>query len=407
MNSKEITTYADLVIEQGVNLRKGQSVVIQTCEATYYFARALAKSAYAHQAKFVHIRIMDLDILSSRLENQDNEALCYNPEFEKVLDYQITSEQWAYIGIDAIEDRLFNYNLDADKNQAYAKARKQFHSLVQNNWMRDATPWTVVAAPSELWAKKVLGDNASIDELFNVLKPILLLDAKNPILAWQQKDIRMQERADKLNNLGIESLHYSSLDTDFTIGFCHHSQFLGGSATLPDGRSFFPNLPTEELFTTPDRTRAEGYITTTKPVSVLETTTEQVRLTFKAGRVVDYSAKVGKAAMDRFFSIDEGTHRIGECALVDEGNPIAQSNLLFSSILYDENASCHIALGAGYPKCLTNSNELQDEQQLESEGCNQSLMHIDFMVGSKEMQIIATCKDGKKVQILRNGRFVL
>ena len=136
---------------------------------------------------------------------------------------------------------------------------------------------------------------------------------------------------------------------------------------------------------------------------MLNTRTEEIRLEFKDGYVVDYQAKVGQEVMDSFFSIDEGTKRIGECALVDESNPIAKSGLIFDSILLDENASCHIALGEAYPSCLTNGEELSTEEELHSFGCNTSLMHVDFMVGSKEMDIIATTREGKEIQIMKNG----
>ena len=151
--------------------------------------------------------------------------------------------------------------------------------------------------------------------------------------------------------------------------------------------------------------RANGYITTTRPVSVLNSRTEEVRLLFKDGKVVDYSAKVGKEVMDAFFAIDEGTKRIGECALVDESSPIAQSGLVFDSILLDENASCHIALGDGYPSCLTNGAQLTTEESLNKAGCNTSLMHVDFMVGSKDMSITARTREGMDIQIMKMGLF--
>ena len=175
---------------------------------------------------------------------------------------------------------------------------------------------------------------------------------------------------------------------------------------MPDGLQFFANLPTEEIFTTPDRMRADGYVTTTKPVNVLDVKTEEVRFVFKEGEIVEYSAREGKEALDTFFSIDEGTRRLGEVALVDETSPIARSNLIFNSILLDENASCHLALGDGYPTALANGAMLSTDEQLHEAGCNTSLMHIDFMIGSKDMDIDATTRDGKTFAVMRKGVFV-
>lgn len=207
----------------------------------------------------------------------------------------------------------------------------------------------------------------------------------------------MHAHMEELNALGIKSLHYESPVTDLTVGLCPSSRFLGADSLLPDGRRFFPNLPTEELFTTPDRTKADGYVTTTRPVSVLNEMTESVRLVFKDGKVISSSAEKGEKIMERYLAIDEGSSRLGECALVDEGNAIAMSGKLFASGLYDENASCHLALGAGYPSCLSNKED----------ACNESLVHTDFMIGSSDMTITAILKNGGTAPLMVNGKFVL
>lgn len=405
MNQKLLDTYADLVIRKGINLQKNRSVAIMTGPGTYYFARALSKSAYRHGALFVQVLLDDLDVLSERLQNQDEEQLKHNPAFIRALDYEMCAEQWSYIRIDSTEDRLDHGPLDQQKNQLYGTAKREFSATRFKKTMRHELPWCVVCAPGPRWARQVLGENATTADLMEVLKPILLLDQEDPFAAWDAHGAMLQARQERLNSLHIDTLHYKSPVTDFTIGFTEHARFLGGSETLPDGNPFFANLPTEEIFTTPDRMRASGYITTTRPVTVLNSRTEEVRLVFEHGRVVDYSAKVGKDVMDAFFSIDEGTRRIGECALVDESSPIAKSGLVFDSILIDENASCHIALGDGYPTCLTQGKSLTTEEGLIAAGCNTSLMHVDFMVGSKDMTITARTREGMDVQIMKNGLF--
>lgn len=405
MDRDLVDRYADLIIKKGVNLKAQQGLLILSGSGTYYFARALAKSAYRHKAKYVQILLDDLDILSSRLDSQSDEALAYNPSFMQALDYQFIAEGWAYIRVDNTEDRLDHAPLDGRKNQILSTAKRKFSEERSSRLMRHQLPWCVCIAPGPLWAGQVLGEGGTTSSLMEVLKPILLLDQDDPSAAWDEKGATLRRRHEYLNSLGIDTLHFKSAVTDLRIGMNRTSRFVGGVEQLPDGRPFFANLPTEEIFTTPDWRRTEGYVTTTRPVSVLDTPTEAVRLTFKEGRVVDYCAAVGQEAMDRFFSIDEGTRFIGEVALVDETSPIARSALVFNSILLDENASCHIALGEGYPIALEGGNRLIGEGALRASGCNTSLMHTDFMIGSKDMTIVAHLLDGSELTIMVDGVF--
>lgn len=406
MDMQLITSYAELVIRKGINLQKNKGVVILTGPGTYYFARALSKAAYRNGASYVHVMLDDLDVLSSRLDHQSDEQLKFNPAFIKALDYEFCAEGWSYIRIDNTEDRLDHAPLDAHKNQILGKAKKEFSQARINTLMRHQLAWCVCCAPGPRWAKQVLGEAATEDQLLEVLRPILLLDQEDPCKAWDEKHLMLKKRQEYLNSLHIDTLHFRSSVTDLTIGFTQKARFEGGSAQLTEQTAFFPNLPTEEIFTTPDRMRCDGYVTTTKPVSVQEMTTEEVQLVFSKGEVVDYSAKKGKEALDLYFSVDEGTKRLGEVALVDQSSPIAKSGLIFNSILFDENASCHIALGDGYPSCLVGGGSLQTEEALHNAGCNTSLMHTDFMIGSPDMQIYARTIDGREIVIMKDGEFV-
>ncbi|MDD3929876.1 MAG: aminopeptidase [Sphaerochaeta sp.] len=405
MDELLMNRYADLVIRKGINLQKGKAVLILTGPGTYAFARQLAKSAYRHGASYVQVMLDDLDVLAERLQHQEADELSFNPAFLKALDYEMCSEGWSYIRIDSTEDRLDHGPFDNTKYQVLGTAKRKFSETRTKKLMRHELAWCVCCAPGPRWAKQVLGEQATEDDLMDVLKPILLLDQEDPLAAWEGKKQMLLKRQAYLNNLGIDSIHFKSSKTDLVLGLRSEARFIGGGETLPDGRPFFPNLPTEEIFTTPDRLRAEGYVTTTKPVSVLDNTTEEVRLTFKDGKVVDHTARVGKEAMDAFFSIDEGTRRLGEVALVDQSSPIAASNLVFNSILLDENASCHLALGEGYSTALTNGVSLTSQEAMHQAGCNTSLMHIDFMIGSDDMDIYVHTRDGNEIQIMKEGLF--
>jgi aminopeptidase len=311
MDQASIDRYADLVIKKGINLQKGKGVVVLTGPGTYYFARALSKSAYRNGASFVQVLLDDLDVLAERLNAQDDAQLKFSPAFLKALDHEFCAEGWSYIRIDSTEDRLDHPVLDQHKNQVYGKAKREFSEVRSKKLMRDQLAWCVCCAPGNLWAHQVLGEHASAEDLFDVLNPILLLDQPDPQGAWEEKNAMLDRRRDFLNDLHIDRLHFLSSKTDLTIGFTERSRFTGGAALLPEGIRFFPNLPTEEIFTTPDRLRAQGYVTTTKPVNVMENVTEEVRFTFENGKVVDYTAKTGKEALDAFFSVDEGTRRRG------------------------------------------------------------------------------------------------
>jgi aminopeptidase len=245
-----------------------------------------------------------------------------------------------------------------------------------------------------------------VEDLWQLLTPILKLDAEDPAQAWQEHSDNLVKRGNWLNSLNIASLTFKSPKTDLTIGFRKEHLWLGGGDPLPNGTWFLPNIPTEEVFTTPDLATAHGYVATTKPVSVMDSLVEDVLLTFEKGKVVSCKARVGQEIMDRFLGMDAGASFLGEVALVDEDSPIALSGRTFGSILYDENASCHLALGAGYPSCIAESEKLSSESQLQAAGCNTSMVHTDFMVGSADMKITATTRDGETVVIMENGRFV-
>lgn len=406
MNEVYATRLADLVLTKGVNLQKGQPLMISVGYESYPYARVMAQRAYKHGAKYVYISLTDAHINAARCNYLEKEDLEFYPHFLKSLNFESISENWAKVRIDSGEERIVQPEFDMDKMQILSKTARMNSKEVSERTMRNEMSWCVTCCPGPLWAKQLLGDDKTEDDLWEVLAPILKIENDDFAASWEQFDIKVKERRARLNSLGIKSLHYKSSVTDFTMGFRKEATFEGGAGKLSDGRDFFPNLPTEELFTTPDMMIADGYITTTRPVTVLDRQTEEVTLFFKDGLVVDCKAKVGQEVMDAYLNIDKGARRIGECALVDESSPIAQSGIVFGSILIDENASCHIALGAGYPECLSNTANLRTDEELNSVGCNTSLVHTDFMVGSKDLDITATLYSGEVVKIMEQGNFV-
>lgn len=400
-----VKDYALLVIESGINLYKGQSLLIKTSYDGYYFAQALAESAYDHGAQLVKIEINDLKLMRKRTETQSVETLSLLPDYEKQVDYEMMAKDWAYIYIDNTEDRFWLADADATQLSALRSATSRWHHIYQTSRMRHEHPWCVICTPGPVWARKVLGEKATVEDLWHLLEPILKLDADDPAKAWTDYCKVLLGRCAWLDSLQIAQLHYTSAKTDLTIGFREEHLWAGGGDPLPNGRWFLPNIPTEEVFTVPDLATAQGHVATTRPVSVMDSLVEDALITFEKGKVVACTARIGQSVMDSFLKTDEGASRLGEVALVDEQSAIARSQRIFGSILFDENASCHLALGAGYPSCLKGSAKLSSDAQLIAAGCNVSLVHTDFMVGCADIEITALTRSGDQVVIMENGKF--
>lgn len=398
--------YAELIVKSGVALYPGQCLQIKTGPENYSFAQQVAIAAYEFGALLVQIEIDDLRLVRKRTDSQSIEQLSQVPDFAKNIDYEMMVKDWAYIRIDNTEDRHWLADADSDKLGAYKAGKANSGRLYQLSRMRHEHPWCVVCAPGPQWAKQILGEDATVEDLWELMAPILRLDTPDPITAWQEHAETLLARGKYLDSLEIRSLHFKSSKTDLTIGFTEQHRWMGGGDPLPNGGFFLANIPTEEVFSTPDRLTANGRVVTTRPVSVMDSLVEDVVLEFKDGKVVSCTAKKGQSIMDRFLDTDEGARYLGEVALVDEESPIAKAKHVFHSILFDENASCHLALGAGYPSCLANYETLNSDEKLLGAGCNRSLVHTDFMVGSPDMDIVATTRENKKVQIMRQGRFV-
>jgi aminopeptidase len=397
--------YAALIVTEGVALYPGQCLQIKSGPGTYMFAREIARAAYDAGALYVRIDIDDPALIKKRTEVQTEQELSFVPHAVKNQDFEMLATDWAYVRIDATEDRSWLTDADAHRLATYRTAVAEASRVGQLSRMRNEHPWCVVCAPGPQWAKQVLGNQATTADLWKVLTPILRLDHKNPVHAWRNHARMLLDRCDALNELQIDYLHFTSSQTDLTVAFTAEHRWTGGSDPLPNGSRFLANIPTEEVFTTPDRLSTEGYVSTTRPVSVMDSLVEDVRLEFSGGKVVSCHARVGQDIMESFLDTDEGARYLGEVALVDEFSPIARSGFLFHSILYDENASCHLALGAGYPSCLANAAQLNSDKKLLEARCNRSLVHTDFMVGSADMHIDAYTRGGDKIPVMHKGKF--
>jgi aminopeptidase len=402
----DLDSYARIIVRVGVALKAGQNLLIVCNEGNQDLARAVGVAAYRAGAGYVETRIEDNHLTRARIEHQEGGQLEYVPAWVIGQDYEMLSEDWARVRIDSTEQMDILESVDSEKLGALTRASRRVHRTYMRAMMRHAHAWCVVCSPGPEWARKVLGPEGTTQQLWEVLKPILRLDETDPAAAWRRDGDTLLERGRRLTAMGLDRLRFVDDGTDLTVGLMTTCQWVGGPEILADGRWTMPNIPTEEVFTSPDWRRTEGKVRCTRPVKVMETLVAGAWFRFQEGRVVDAGADTGSDVLEAFLSTDEQARYLGEIALVDIQSPVARSGLTFSSILYDENASCHFALGSGYPGCLTNASSLNGDKALMEAGCNVSLAHTDFMISSPGTRVVGIGRDGREIPIMESGRFI-
>jgi len=396
--------YANVLLKTGVNLYPGQNLFISSPVTNLEFAQILAEEAYHRGAKYVELEIKSNHTLRGRVIGSVDTHLDYAPEYLTTMFNQFVAEDWAVIYLENNSEADVLQEVDSNRIPRITKADRQRKKAFYNYVHNDQIAWCVAAVPDPQWAQQILGA-PDTEKLWELLTPILQLDHKDPNAAWQHKGEVSQKRVDVLDSWNLASLHFQSAVTDLTIGLNPTSYWTGGLSRTPLGRTFQANIPTEEIFTTPDYRKTEGHVTTTRPLQVLNTEVKGAWFDFKEGRVIQSGADKNGDILEKYLSLDKGASFLGEVALVDGDSPISQTGKLFHSILFDENASCHIALGSGYTACFTNNQELNSDEACLKNGCNVSLVHTDFMIGSDDLSIIGTDTHGRSYQLMENGRF--
>ena len=274
--------------------------------------------------------------------------------------------------------------------------------------MTDINSWTIASYPSADWAKLVFPDEANTDiaqeKLLDAILKTVRVDKTDPVKAWEEHRQNLTEKAEFLNNKNFVALHYTSKGTDLTVGLPKNHIWVAAGSKNAKGADFLPNMPTEEVFTAGDRDHADGYVSNKKPLSYQGNIIDNFKLTFKDGKVVDFEAEQGYEILKQLLDTDEGSRRIGEVALVPNDSPISNSGLLYYQTLFDENASNHLALGAAYPTTLKDGTKMTEEE-LEKAHINQSISHVDFMIGDAEMDIDGILEDGTRVPVFRKGNW--
>ena len=407
MKKTVLRNYAKLIAKMGVNLQKGQDVIIHASIEQPEFVTMLAEECYAlgagrvtvewrHQPLTkVHYKKGSIRTLS-KVEDWEKERLSH---YVKTLPARIYLESDDPDGLRGINQKKM------------AKISRNRYAIIKpyRDAMENKEQWCIAAVPGAAWAKKVfpgMRKSAAMEELWKAILHTARADGEDPVAAWEAHNKDLADRCNYLNSLGIERLEYkSSNGTDLWVGMIPDALFMGGAETaLGSGVVYNPNMPTEEVFTSPMRGQAEGVVYASKPLSYQGEIIDKFWIRFEKGKAVDCHAEVGEALLREMLSMDEGAAYLGECALVPYSSPIRESGILFYNTLFDENAACHLALGMGFTNVLTDYEKYTLEECREK-GVNDSIIHVDFMIGTKDLSIDAVTKNGKKVPIFRNGEW--
>lgn len=405
MKKSVLRQYARLIVRCGVNVQKGQEVIVYAELDQPEFVQMVVEEAYKAKAKKVSVEWSYQPLLKYHVRYQSLKTL------GTVEAWQEAKQQHM---VDTVPCRIHLISDDPDglkgiNMKKHAKARQMRYPILKPylDKLEGVEQWCIAAVPGVAWAKKVFpgcSKNQAVEKLWQAILSTSRVD-EDPIKAWEAHNASLKARCDYLNSLQIESLHYTADNgTDLTVGLIAEGRFCGGGETSRQNVYFNPNIPSEECFISPKRGVAEGIVYSTKPLSYQGQLIDEFYLRFENGKVVEAKAKQGDELLNTLISMDEGSAYLGECALVPEKSPIAESGLLFYNTLFDENAACHLAIGSGYIDTLQDyhNRTLEECHQL---GINESMIHEDFMIGCDTMNIDATTRDGKTVPIFRNGNW--
>lgn len=406
MKKTVMQKYARLIARKGINVRKGQDVIVSASLDQPEFVKMVVEECYRAGASKVtvewsyqpitklHYRYRSLKTLST-FEKWEIEKLEHKCETLPATIYIESDDPDGLKGIDQTKV--------SKASQAKYPIIKPYHDKMDNKYQ-----WCIAAVPGEAWAKKVFpGERTSkaVEKLWNAILYTSRADGDDPVKAWEEHNADLKTRFEYLNSLGIESLHYTTSNgTDFTVGLIPDALFMGGSEFTLGGTEFNPNIPSEEVFTSPMKGKAEGVVHATRPLSYRGELIENFSVRFENGKAVEVHAEKGEELLKQMISMDENAAYLGECALVPFDSPIRNSEITFFNTLFDENACCHLAFGRGFENCIKDFDKYTLEECREK-GINDSLIHVDFMIGSEDLNITAHTRGGKDVAIFKDGNW--
>ncbi len=397
---------AEVAVKVGLRLARGQELVITAPIAALPLVRLITKHAYIAGASLVSTFYSDEETTLARYQHAPDES------FDRATDWLYDGMVKAY-GNNAARLAISGDNpmmLAAQDPAKVARANKA-NSIAYKPALEKISNfdinWNIVSYPNPAWAKQMFPDDpeqVAIEKLADAIFAASRVDVADPIAAWAEHNANLAKRSSWLNGERFSALHFAGPGTDLIVGLADGHEWHGGASTAKNGVTCNPNIPTEEVFTTPHALRVEGHVSSTKPLSHQGTLIDNIQVRFKGGRIVEAKATKGEEVLKKVLDTDEGARRLGEVALVPHSSPISASGILFYNTLFDENASCHIALGQCYSKCFLDGASLSQDQ-IKAQGGNSSLIHIDWMIGSGEVDVDGVRADGAKVPVMRKGEW--
>ena len=405
MKKTVLREYARLIVRCGVNVQKGQEVMIYADLDQPEFVKLVVEEAYKAKAKKVIVEWNYQPLQKIHTRYQSVKTMGTVEEWVK-------ARQQHYCDVVPARIHLISEDPDGLKGmnmEKIAKARQMTYPILKPyiDEREGKQQWCIAAVPGAAWAKKVFPGQPKGKAIEMLWEAILSTSrvTDDPIKAWEEHNADLAKRCEYLNNLGIKELHYTADNgTDLTVGMIPEAQFCGGGETSRQGIFYNPNIPTEECFISPMKGKAEGIVYSSKPLSYQGQLIDKFSMRFENGKVVEAKAEVGEELLNTMLDMDEGARYLGECALVPQASPICESGLLFYNTLFDENAACHLAVGMGYCDTIKDHHN-KTLEECRALGINDSMIHEDFMIGCDSMNIDAICEDGKVVPIFRNGNW--
>lgn len=398
--------YAELVIKVGVNIQPDQQLVLRIPIEAAPLARQLTIEAYKAGAKYVNVFYNDDTLTLIRYEHAPRESFDYFPDWYANALIGFAQNSDAILSVYASDPDLLkdqDPELINRARKAAAQKMRPFSELLG----KDHAPWTVIGASVPGWANKVfahLPEAERVPALWDAIFKICRVNTPDPVEAWRKHTENLAKRSAYMNQKQYVALKYSAPGTELTVGLPENHVWMGGYGKTPQGNAFTANIPTEEIFTLPHKDRVNGTVRATLPLSLHGNLIEDFWFRFEDGKVVEAHAAKGEAVLKKLLETDEGAVRLGEVALVPQSSPIAQTGILFYNTLYDENASCHLALGRAYRTSLQ-GGESMSEEDFGAAGGNDSLIHVDFMIGADEMAIDGVLADGSTEPVFRQGEW--
>ncbi|WP_297436911.1 aminopeptidase [uncultured Clostridium sp.] len=402
-----LNKYAKLAVQIGVNIQKDQILVIKSPIECAQFTRKLVEEAYKAGALEVVVHWSDEITGKLKFDYAPMEVFEEMPKWMIDSNLSYAKKGAAFLSISASDPELLK-NVDPKKISTFRKTASLASREFSERLMSNENSWSIVSIPTNAWAKKVfpkVSTEEAVDKLWEQIFNIVRVYAEDPVAAWTAHKNNLKEKMDFLNKKRIKSLHYTnSLGTDLVLELPEKHLWLGGAEDNKAGIEFIANMPTEEIFSLPVKTGINGIVYSSKPLNYAGNLIDNFSLTFKDGKVIDFTAKEGFETLQNLLDTDEGARYIGEVALVPYDSPISNSGVIFFNTLYDENASCHLAFGKAYSVCIENGENMTREE-LAKEGANDSLTHVDFMIGTKDLSIVATLKDNSEFKVFENGNW--